>query len=135
MNFCTLWKLKMTKSQDSESPKLQKLVFSKLLGSQKLISHRIWVTEKCWNFNTVLQRQFFRQINFHSLFSFLARFVPMNHDDKSETGRITKLQCQRHCFCNFCFILSYQNPQGGWLQPEDINKQKRPLKRLPKWTK
>ena len=34
--------------------RFSKIAFLELLGYQNLISHKIWATEKCWNFHTEL---------------------------------------------------------------------------------
>ena len=53
MNFWALWMLKFTKLKNSELLKTAKTVVLELLYSQKLISHKIWMIEKSWNFDTM----------------------------------------------------------------------------------
>ena len=57
-NFCTFGRLKFTKSTKSTKSragplKLQKQLFLELLNSPKLISRKICVTDKFWNFHTL----------------------------------------------------------------------------------
>ena len=49
MNFCSFWKLKMPKLTQFRASEIAK----KLLDSSKLISRKIWVIDKTWNFHTV----------------------------------------------------------------------------------
>ena len=50
LNFWTFWRLK-TKLTKSKVPKIAVLEY---LVSSKLISRKIWVVEKLWNFHTVM---------------------------------------------------------------------------------
>ena len=52
-NFCTFWRLIFTQSTKFAAPKMAKMAVFTLLESEKLISHKIWVIEKSWNFHTV----------------------------------------------------------------------------------
>ena len=54
MNFCTFWMLKSTKLTKVSVPKM---AFFELLDSPKLLSRKIWVIEKSWNFHTVTNGQ------------------------------------------------------------------------------
>ena len=47
INFCTFWRLKLAKFR------AQKVAVLGLLNFPKLISRKIWLTEKSWNFHTV----------------------------------------------------------------------------------
>ena len=61
LNFDFLWNLAFfegsnspnEQNSDSEPIKWQKVAISELLNSQKMISRKIWVTQKSWNFYTV----------------------------------------------------------------------------------
>ena len=53
MNFCIFWRLNFTKSIIFRAPKFVKIVVLELLDSPKLISRKIWVTDKSWNFSTL----------------------------------------------------------------------------------
>ena len=53
MHFCTCKKIKLTKLTKFRAPKTAKAAFLELQDSPELISHKIWVTEKSWNFHTV----------------------------------------------------------------------------------
>ena len=53
MKFDTFWRLKFTKSTKFRAPKLAKTTVLQILDSQKLISRKIWVIGKSWNFHTV----------------------------------------------------------------------------------
>ena len=53
MHFCNFWRLKFTKWTKFTAPKMAKTAFFSLLESTKLISPKIWVMEKSWNFHTV----------------------------------------------------------------------------------
>ena len=53
MNFCTFWRLIFTKFTKFWAPKIAKTAFFELLDSLKMISHKIWMTEKSWNFHTL----------------------------------------------------------------------------------
>ena len=53
VTFCTFWKLKFNKWTKLRALKIAKTAVLKLLDSQILISHKIWMTEKSWNFHTV----------------------------------------------------------------------------------
>ena len=57
MNFCTFWKVKLTKLTKIRSPKFAKKAVFALQESSKLISRKIWVIEKSWNFHTVIHQQ------------------------------------------------------------------------------
>ena len=54
MNFCTIWRLKFTKLTKFTFPKMEKTAFFALLESTKLISRKISVIQKSWNFHTVI---------------------------------------------------------------------------------
>ena len=54
MNFCTFWRLIFTKLTKFTAPKMVKLTVFALLEFTKLISHKIWMIEKSWNFHTVM---------------------------------------------------------------------------------
>ena len=56
--FLTFWRL-IPNQQKSQPLKLRKWHISNFLQSPKLISRKIWVTEKSWNFHTVLIQFFF----------------------------------------------------------------------------
>jgi len=72
MNFCTFWRVKLTKLTKIRSPKFAyKAVFA-LQESSKLISHKNWVIEKSWNFYTVIHQQiifFWKKIENNICFS------------------------------------------------------------------
>ena len=53
MHFCTFWRLKFTKWTKFTAPKMAKTASFALLESTKLISRKIWVIGKSWNFHTV----------------------------------------------------------------------------------
>jgi len=53
MNFCIFWRLEFTKSTKIRAPEIAKTAVLLLLDSPKLISRKIWMTEKTWNFHTV----------------------------------------------------------------------------------
>ena len=50
MKFCSFWRLKFTKVTNFRAPKMAKAAFLDLQNSPKLISRKIWMTEKSWNF-------------------------------------------------------------------------------------
>ena len=52
-NFGTFWRLKFKKFTKVRGPKRTKTGSLELLDFSKLISRKIWVTEKSWNFHTV----------------------------------------------------------------------------------
>ena len=54
MKFCSFWRLKFTKVTNFRAPKMAKAAFLDLQNSPKVISRKIWMTEKTWNFPTVL---------------------------------------------------------------------------------
>ena len=58
MNFCTFRRLKSTKLTIFKATKIAKKSVLELLDSPKLISRKIWMTEKFWNFHTVLLSPF-----------------------------------------------------------------------------
>ena len=64
LDFCTFWRLKCTKLKKFRAV----LAF---LDSPKLISRKIWMTGKSWNFHTVVQwlksKQYFLKPNLSSL--------------------------------------------------------------------
>ena len=53
--LCTFWRLKKSTKLTNlrAAPKMAKIAISELLHSSKLISRKIWVTEKSRNFHTV----------------------------------------------------------------------------------
>ena len=53
MKFCTFWRLKFTKLSKFREQKMAKMAGLELLVSAKLISRKIWMREKSWNFHTV----------------------------------------------------------------------------------
>ena len=53
MKFCTFWRQEFTKLTIFKAPKMAQMTDLELLNSPKLISHKIWETEKSWNFHTV----------------------------------------------------------------------------------
>ena len=53
MNFCIFWRLKLTKIIIFRASKIAKTPILELLHSSKLISRKIWGTEKLWNFPTL----------------------------------------------------------------------------------
>ena len=53
MKFCIFWRLKFTKLTKSRASKRAKTVILELLHSRKLISRKIWVIGKSWNFTNV----------------------------------------------------------------------------------
>ena len=54
MNFFIFWRLKFTKSTKFRAPKMAKTAILELLNFQNLISRKIWLIEKSWNFHTVV---------------------------------------------------------------------------------
>ena len=56
MNFCTFWKLKFIKSTKLRGQKIAKMAILDILESPKLISRKIWVIEKSWNFHIIILR-------------------------------------------------------------------------------
>ena len=52
--FCPLWSVKLTKKSKLKVSKIEKRTFLELLHSSKLISRKIWMTEKSWNFHTAV---------------------------------------------------------------------------------
>ena len=63
MNFCTLWRLKFTKLTNFKAPKMIKTPVLVLLNSPKLISRKIWMTKKSWNFSA--HRRIIRKGQWH----------------------------------------------------------------------
>ena len=57
MNFCTFRRLIFTKLTKFSAPKMAVL---ELIHSAKLISRKIWITAKSWNFHTVPLYSYFR---------------------------------------------------------------------------
>ena len=53
VNFCTFWSLELTKLTKLRVPKMAKNSIFRTPWYQKLISRKIWVTEKRRNFHTV----------------------------------------------------------------------------------
>ena len=53
MNVSTFWRLKFAKSTKFRTSKMAKTAFLQRLNWSKLISRKIWMTEKSWNFHTV----------------------------------------------------------------------------------
>ena len=53
MKLCTFWRLKFTNFTKSRPSKKAKTTVLELLDSPKLISRKIWVIGKSWNFQTV----------------------------------------------------------------------------------
>ena len=53
LNFCTFWRLKFPKSTKFGAPKMEKMAILQLGKSPKLISRKIRVIEKSWNFHIV----------------------------------------------------------------------------------
>ena len=53
--LCTFWRLKFPKSTKFRAPKNEKIAVLELVDYPKLISRNNWVTEKSYNFHTVLQ--------------------------------------------------------------------------------
>ena len=51
--FSTFWGLNCTQLTKFKAPKMAKTVVLALFHSSKLISRKIWVMEKSWNFHTV----------------------------------------------------------------------------------
>ena len=56
VNFCIFWRLKCSKMIIIRTPKVTKMSDLQLLGRgpSKLVSRKIWMTEKSWNFHTVI---------------------------------------------------------------------------------
>ena len=55
--FALFWRMKLAKLTNSGPPKLLKRLVLELLDSPKLISRKIWVTEKYWIFNLPISFQ------------------------------------------------------------------------------
>ena len=70
MNFCNLCRLTFTKIIKSHTPKMVKTAVLKYLVSAKLISRKIWMAEKSWNFYTVARQQAYLVVvkGFHAVF-------------------------------------------------------------------
>ena len=52
--FFHIWRPKFTKWTIFRAPKIAKMAVLGLLDSPKLISRKIWLIEKSWNFHTVI---------------------------------------------------------------------------------
>ena len=56
MIFCTFCRLNFTQATKFRSPKMVKTSNLELLDCPELISRKIWVTEKSWNYNLVKRK-------------------------------------------------------------------------------
>ena len=57
LNFCSFWTLNFTKSTKFKAPQIAKTAVLGLLDSPQMISRKIWMTEKAWNFYIVCDSQ------------------------------------------------------------------------------
>ena len=53
LNFCTFWRQKLTKITKFRAPKIAKICIFETFTFSKLISRKIWITEKSWIFHTL----------------------------------------------------------------------------------
>ena len=95
MHFLKGWKL--PNFQYSEPLKWQKTADLELLDSPKLISRKIWVTEKSWNFRTVFCYSIFRENKPFTMWKF--QDFSVNHilrEIKFRDSRSTKSAISTH---------------------------------------
>ena len=65
VDFCTLFLLKFTILTNFRASKKGKMTILELLHSPKLISWKIWVIQKSWNFHTVIMKPIISSFLFH----------------------------------------------------------------------
>ena len=69
------WWLKFTKSTNLTVPKMAQLAILELLDSPKLISRKIKVTEKSWNFHTVEKQETYSHKKYFVKLTFVGKML------------------------------------------------------------